>query len=129
MPKPQSGIRPAFLAGRGTRATRAAAAVPSPRSTRGVGPGPCAASSHPTRAGPTRGRLPHGAGTLARSQPDADLVVVFGSHRSEAGPSTVFLGEGWETPLGRLTSARELADEPRRTCDLEEEPRRSRPAR
>lgn len=39
---------------------------------------------------------------LARARPDATLVVLFASHRGPSGPHTIFLGSGWETPLGRI---------------------------
>jgi MEMO1 family protein len=63
---------------------------------------------------------------LAAAQPDADLVVIFGSHRGPFGPSTVLLQEGWQTPLGVLANARPLAERLREELELEEEPVRPR---
>ena len=59
---------------------------------------------------------------LASAHPDADLVVVFGSHRGPAGPSTLFHGDGWQTPVGRLVTARTLVDALGRELDLRAEP-------
>lgn len=47
---------------------------------------------------------------LQQSHPEATLVVLFASHRGPRGPHSLFLGDGWETPLGRLPTHRALAD-------------------
>lgn len=124
MPKAQSAIRPAYLAGswypdEPDECRRAIEAVDLGR-----------VESGPVRGivGPHAGWTYSGAAavrawaTLARSQPDADLVVVFGSHRSAAGPSTVFVGDAWNTPLGAVTNARELAHSLLALAALDEEP-------
>ncbi|MBI3179809.1 MAG: AmmeMemoRadiSam system protein B [Deltaproteobacteria bacterium] len=59
---------------------------------------------------------------LARARPDADLVVVFGSHRGPEGPNTVFRGDVWETPLGDLDNHRALADGVAQALPLQDEP-------
>jgi AmmeMemoRadiSam system protein B len=59
---------------------------------------------------------------LQASRPNADLVVVFGSHRGPAGPNTVFRALGWETPLGAVRNATGLAAELARDLSLDEEP-------
>lgn len=69
-------------------------------------------------SGPTAGR---GYRQLT-PRATADLVVVFGSHRGAQGPNTVFCAEAWETPLGALSCAVDLAREVRDTLGLEEEP-------
>lgn len=53
---------------------------------------------------------------------DADVAVVFGSHRAIYGPNTVFRGIGWDTPLGVVESALDLADVLARELRLEDEP-------
>ena len=63
--------------------------------------------------------------SLAQSQPKADLVVVFGSHRGPHGPDTVFLEEAWDTPLGAAPNAQNLAAEISRSLALREEPAQS----
>jgi AmmeMemoRadiSam system protein B len=63
---------------------------------------------------------------LERGHADAELVVVFGSHRGPHGPHTIFLAEGWETPLGTLTTD-PLAERVRAELALDAEP--VRPAR
>jgi hypothetical protein len=47
---------------------------------------------------------------------------VFGSHRGPSGPNTVFRGAGWQTPLGRLDNAVELATSLAQKLDLDDEP-------
>jgi AmmeMemoRadiSam system protein B len=124
MPKAQSAIRPAFLAGQwypddAAECRRAIAAV----DVTGVEPGPVRGLVAPHAGWAYSGTAAvRGWATLAESRPDADLVVVFGSHRSEAGPSTVFLGTAWDTPLGPVEIPRELAATLLGLCDLEEEP-------
>lgn len=59
---------------------------------------------------------------LSAHRSEVELVVVFGSHRGPHDPSTVFRGDGWETPLGVLETARELADEIARELALPDEP-------
>lgn len=59
---------------------------------------------------------------LAAHNGDAELVVIFGSHRGPRDPSTVFLGDGWETPLGTLETDLELATELAGELSLSEEP-------
>jgi MEMO1 family protein len=59
---------------------------------------------------------------LAASHPDADLVVVFGAHRGPSGPSTIFRGSAWRTPLGKLVTAQPLADRLAADLDLDDEP-------
>jgi len=63
---------------------------------------------------------------LAQARPNSDLVVIFGSHRGPSGPNTVFLDEGWQTPLGTLANARPLASQIRDELDLHEEPAQPR---
>lgn len=64
----------------------------------------------------------HAYRCLAQSHPDATLVVLFGSHRGPAGPNTVFLGDGWETPLGRIPTHAALARRIAIQLKLREEP-------
>jgi AmmeMemoRadiSam system protein B len=64
---------------------------------------------------------------LAARHRDAELAVVFGSHRGLEGPHTVFRGEGWETPLGAIVTERELAEALATELGLADEP--VRPAR
>lgn len=59
---------------------------------------------------------------LANAQPDADLAVIFGSHRGPHGPNTIFLGEGWETPLGIMKNAQSLAERLKTELTCIEEP-------
>ena len=59
---------------------------------------------------------------LSESNPDVDLVVVYGSHRGPDGPTTVFCDEGWETPLGLLETAEPVALEVRERLTLGREP-------
>ncbi len=63
-----------------------------------------------------------GFATLAQAAASAEVVVVYGSHRSAGGPNTVFRGTAWETPLGPLENATELADELAGGLALEDEP-------
>ena len=124
MPKPQSTIRPAFFAGQwypgdAAGCRRAIEEI----DLGGVEPGPVRGLVGPHAGWAYSGPAAvHGWATLARSRPDTDLVVVFGSHRSEAGPSTVFLGQAWDTPLGPIACARELAAALPGLVELEEEP-------
>ncbi len=53
---------------------------------------------------------------------DADVVVIFGSHRGPHGPNTLFRGEGWETPLGVLETDRELTARIGDALRLDDEP-------
>lgn len=64
---------------------------------------------------------------LAEGGAEPDLLIVFGSHRGPDGPSTVFRGEGWSTPLGRFATARDLAERVAEDLGLPDEP--VRPAR
>ena len=59
---------------------------------------------------------------LSSRHGDAELAVVFGSHRGPSGPHTVFRGAGWETPLGALTTAGELASRIAEDLGLADEP-------
>lgn len=59
---------------------------------------------------------------LAAHRSDAELAVVFGSHRGPLGPHTVFRAEAWETPLGALSTDRELADRLAEELRLDDEP-------
>lgn len=60
---------------------------------------------------------------LAESCPsDVDLVVIFGSHRGPSGPNTVFREDAWETPLGPLETAGDLAEEVAFALSLQDEP-------
>jgi len=124
MPKAPSAVRPAFFAGQWYPADAAGCrhAVEAVDQG-GLEPGPVRGLVAPHAGWTYSGAAAvRGWATLAKSRPDADLVVVFGSHRSESGPSTVFLGEAWDTPLGPITSARELATVLPGLVDLEEEP-------
>lgn len=60
--------------------------------------------------------------SLAEAQQNVDLVVVFGSHRSPRGPSTIFCAEAWETPLGDLQTSQGLAERLSDQLDLDPEP-------
>lgn len=53
---------------------------------------------------------------------DVELVVIFGSHRGPNGPNTVFRDDAWATPLGPVSTARDLADEAARSLGLADEP-------
>jgi MEMO1 family protein len=117
--------RPAFLAGRwypgdadSCRAAieaHAARAAPITGDFRGlIGPhagwaysGDCAA---------------RGYTCLASRHADAELVVIFGSHRGPSGPNTIFRSEAWQTPLGPLAVDRELTLEIASALGLDEEP-------
>ena len=59
---------------------------------------------------------------LQQSNPDADLVVVYGAHRGPAGPTTVFCDAGWETPMGTLNTAAAVAFEVRARLSIGREP-------
>jgi hypothetical protein len=50
-----------------------------------------------------------------------EVVVIFGGHLG-AGPPRVILEEAWETPLGRVTLARDLAGELHRRVSARREP-------
>ncbi len=67
-----------------------------------------------------------GYAALAAAQPapEVDLAVVFGSHRGPDSGNSVSLAEGWETPLGPITCAVELAQElnSHKILQLAEEP-------
>lgn len=52
---------------------------------------------------------------------DAELVVIFGSHRGPHGPSTVFVADTWETPLGDLATD-PIAETVRAELGLADEP-------
>jgi MEMO1 family protein len=72
-----------------------------------------------TYSGAAAGR---GFARLGQAVPEADLVVVFGSHRGPDGPNTVFRGDAWDTPLGPLACATGLAEQLVESLGLEEEP-------
>jgi AmmeMemoRadiSam system protein B len=59
---------------------------------------------------------------LAASHSEAELVVMFGSHRGPRGPNTVFRQQGWDTPLGPLETPESLADRVAEDLGLGEEP-------
>lgn len=62
---------------------------------------------------------------LAEGRTDSgavDLAVVFGAHRGPTGPSTVLGADGWETPLGPLINATDLAGQIAEAAGLAEEP-------
>lgn len=93
-----------------------------------------AADAQPEQ-GPWRGLIgPHAGWTfsgdaagrtypwLAAAHGDADLVVMFGSHRGPHGPNSVFVEEGWQTPVGSLATPVELARRVAAELTLEEEP-------
>ena len=124
-------MRRAFLAGRWYPGDAAGcrAAIRDHLGDADVLPGPFHALVGPhagwTYSGDCAGR---GYRQLAASAPDdVDLVVVFGSHRGPRGPNTVFLDDAWQTPLGPLVTARELAADAASSLGFVEEP--SRPAR
>ena len=118
-------LRPAYLAGRwypdsarecqAAIETHARDATPEQGSWRAV-IGPHAGWTY---SGDAAGRSYR---WLAEARPDPDLVVVFGSHRGPRGPNTVFVEEGWQTPLGPLKTAGDLAIRVRAELDFEEEP-------
>ncbi len=70
----------------------------------------------------------HGYAWLASGLERPDLCVVFGSHRGPNGPNTIYRGEAWETPLGDLSTARDLAEElhAKDYLGLEDEPAQPR---
>ncbi len=96
-----------------------------------------AADTRPEQ-GPWRGLIgPHAGWTysgdlaaqsfrwLAEAQPDAtaiDLVVLFGAHRGAHGPSTILEADGWDSPLGPVPIAGDLAEQIAAAAGLEEEP-------
>ena len=59
---------------------------------------------------------------LAMARPEADLLVIFGSHRGPDGPDTVFCASSWETPVGAFQVAQPLAEQLRKHLHLQEEP-------
>lgn len=58
---------------------------------------------------------------LAAAHPSPSVVVLFGSHRGPEGPNTAFVGDGWETPLGRIPT-HPLAETLAAELSLDEEP-------
>jgi MEMO1 family protein len=122
-------LRPAYLAGtwypgqpgacRSAITEYAADTTPETRPWRGL-IGPHAGWTYSGKA------AAHAYRWLAGTERDPDLVVVFGSHRGPFGPSTIFLAEGWETPLGMLANAAALADRVQRELAIDEEPVRPR---
>ena len=61
---------------------------------------------------------------LQAANPDADLVVVFGAHRGPHGPNTIYCGDSWETPLGALHNAQDLAQHIKSSLGIASEPER-----
>ena len=59
---------------------------------------------------------------LAEFAEPPDLVVIFGSHRSPAGPHTLLRCEGWDTPLGPLEVAQDLLEDIGAERELLDEP-------
>ncbi|MEZ4271884.1 MAG: AmmeMemoRadiSam system protein B, partial [Myxococcota bacterium] len=125
---PLSMFRPAYLAGRwypsDERTCREALAIH--------------AADAPTEQGSWRGAVVPHAGWLYSGQvaaqtlcqlsyvcPQADLVVVFGAHRTPNDADTLFRAEGWQTPLGNLCTAHTLLSELNARLDLDEEPVRT----
>lgn len=117
-------LRPAYLAGQWypKTAERASAAIESHRR---VAP---QAGKWRMLVSPHAGwrfsgdAMASGFDWLATANPHADLVVVFGSHKSADSPSTVFLGDAWESPLGPVATARTLATIVARELGLSAEP-------
>lgn len=70
----------------------------------------------------------HTLAHVAAAQPDADLIVVFGSHRGPDGPDTIFCADAWDTPLGPLHVPQNLAARLRRHLRLQQEPTHPRRA-
>jgi AmmeMemoRadiSam system protein B len=128
MPKADLTLRPAFFAGSWYPAEAAACRRAVGELTQGAAlEGSWRGLIAPHAGWPYSGRAAaHGFAALARGAAAVDLVVVFGSHRSAAGPNTVFLGGAWETPLGALPTARALAAAVADACDLDEEPAQPR---
>jgi len=60
--------------------------------------------------------------TLRLAQPEPDLVVIFGSHLGPQGPSTVFRGAGWATPLGDIETRLDLVEVVGAEAGLSDEP-------
>tara|TARA_Y100001934_G_scaffold132029_1_gene160106 strand:- start:454 stop:1308 length:855 start_codon:yes stop_codon:yes gene_type:complete len=60
--------------------------------------------------------------SLAARRRETELIVVFGAHRGPKEPHTVFLEEGWQTPLGVAQIDRELSKIILNELDLQEEP-------
>lgn len=127
MPKRDSGdneVRRTFLAGQWYPA----------------GPAPCreAIATYAEGVVPTRGYCgligPHagwaysgqtaarGYATLATDSDAIELVVVFGSHRGAFGPNTIFRGEAWDTPLGRISNAKDIVAQIAEPLSLDDEP-------
>ncbi len=61
---------------------------------------------------------------LSEMNPNTDLVVVFGAHRGPYGPTTVFCGDAWETPLGNLINAEPIAQQLKADLGIASEPER-----
>jgi|MDSW01.2.fsa_nt_gb AmmeMemoRadiSam system protein B len=61
---------------------------------------------------------------LSDTNPNIDLVVVFGAHRGPYGPTTVFCGDAWETPLGNLINALPIANQIKSDLGIASEPER-----
>lgn len=59
---------------------------------------------------------------LAEQLAAADLVVLFGAHRSPRGPNTLFRGDAWETPLGDFATPTELTEQIGAALPLQTEP-------
>ena len=64
----------------------------------------------------------HGYRWLGEANPDADLVVLFGSHLGAYDNSTIFCDEAWETPVGALRTAIPLAHKLVNSLALTREP-------
>ena len=61
---------------------------------------------------------------LFEANQNADLVVVFGGHRGPHGPTTVFCGDAWQTPVGNLQNAVPIATELKASLGIVSEPER-----
>ena len=59
---------------------------------------------------------------LLEANTHAVLVVVFGAHRGPFGPNTVFCGDSWETPVGDLDNAQDVAREIKTELGFASEP-------
>ena len=62
---------------------------------------------------------------LQEANTHADLVVVFGAHRGPFGPNTVFCGDSWETPVGILDNAQDVAREIKTELGFASEPEKT----
>lgn len=60
--------------------------------------------------------------SLAKTKSDAELVVIFGSHRGVDGPNTIFLDEGWDTPLGVVFTDNDISATVNKLLNCEQEP-------